>query len=1047
MVFIAAVSVSRLDAQAGTGIISGTVTDASGAFIPGAKVDVKNVGTNITQSVPTDTQGRYNVPDLPIGNYQVQVSATGFQTAVHTGITLSVGSQNVVDFALMVGQQQQTVTVQGEVSQVETNSAAVASLVDQTQMRDLPLNGRDFEQLISLSPGVSRASTGSSFYGSGENFSVAGSRAEGQAFLIDNTDLQDFWNHGTGSGAIGTSLGIEAIAEFQVITDTYSAQFGGSGSAVNASTRSGTNSVHGSAYDFIRNSAMDSRNFFDGATVPEYRRNQYGGSVGGPIKKNKLFFFVNWEGMANSLGETGRAFVPDANIHNGLVPNGSGGLNNVGVNPLIAPVLAAYPLPNGPEQFLNGQPTGVGLYNSVGNLVQHENYTLGRVDYNISDKDSIFFRYNSDYADQTVPYAGSQVPGWPELDNTRNQNFIMEEKRLISPTMVNLLRFSFVRTVEIANPNGGVSALDFFPGTGRENGQVSPGNGVNGIGANTLIPYNLTQNKFTYADDLIWTKGSHNIRIGAGITRVQSNIFAPFIIGGSYQFGNLTNFLTNQPTFFLGVAPDHGDATRDFREIDFNPYIEDQWKVTNTFTLNLGFRWEYTTNAVGVLHPLNTIVNPPSTVSNQADASTGFTTVQHVLANNINEKNFDPRFGFAWDPFKDHKTSIRGGFGIFHDPIAPREYASDYYLAPPFSFNAIVPPFQPLSFPNPYPNYVPGQTATGPVSIIEGVDYQNTAAPYEMQYNFNIQRELPSNMVFTAGYVGSRGVHLTMQIDQNPPIPTIGADGKQVFGTLTPRGTIQTNPRLSSAFGYVNNGTTWGSSNYNALQVSLNRRFSNNLTAQVSYTWSKCLDDDSGSFGLEGAPNIMDPYNARLDYGRCNFDVENNLIVNAIYQFPFHGNKLVTGWELSGILTVSSGPPFTLTDGFDQAGFQNSTPRPNLIPGCNPMVRNVNEWYNPNCFAIEPVGEMGNLGRNTFTAPGLVNTDMALIKNTQIKENVSVQFRAEFFNIFNHPNFFAPMAGNFVINNIGGGTINPLAGTINAAAAPRQIQLALKVLF
>ncbi len=835
--FLTGLAAVSVEAQA-TSSISGTVTDPTGAAIAGATVTIKDTGTGNTKDLTTDDQGRYRA-DLSIGNYEVDAQKSGFRKVVHTGITLIVGAQLVVDLTLQVGESQQTVTVNGEVSQVETESAAVASNVDQAQMRDLPLNGRNFTQLISLAPGVSQAATGTSFYGAGQNYSVAGSRAEGQAILIDGTDVQGFWNHGTGSGATGSALGVEAIAEFQLLTDTYSAQYGGSGSVINAATKSGTNTLHGSAYEFLRNSVLDARNFFD-VEKPEYRRNQFGGTVGGPIRKNKLFFFANYEGLRNALGQTGRALVPDEAIR-----------ASTPISPLTAGILALYPLPNAP----NTAP-GIGVYNSVANLIQHEDYVLGRVDWTISATDSVFFRYISDRAEQTVPFSGGggNLPFWPEIDNTKNQYFTTEERHLFSANLINLARFGFVRPVELAHTTAETPPLQFFPGLGREDGGVTISGGYTTVGANTLIPYDLTQNKFWYSDDVFWTKGSHTLKFGAAVGRIQSNITAPFIIGGSYTFANFATFAAGTPTSFLGVAPDQGDATRDFREIDFFPYFQDEWKVRRNLTLNIGLRWEFTTNPVGVRHPLNTIVIPPS-VSPPGDST--FTTVNHVLANNVNAKNIDPRFGFAWAPFNDQKTSVRGGFGIFHDPIAPREYASDYYLAPPFSFAFQQHP----SFPNPYPNYIPGHSSPGPVSILEGVDYQNKSAPYMMQYNLNVQREVAKNTVLTVGYVGSRGVHLTMQIDQNPVVPKIGPDGNQVFGVFN-NGLISPFPRINPAFSYVNNGIFAGNSNYNALQVSLVRRLARNFTAQASYTWSKCMDTASGSFGLEGAGNITDPYNA-----------------------------------------------------------------------------------------------------------------------------------------------------------------------------------------
>lgn len=1034
-----------LAAQTSNAVISGTVTDTTGAFIAGAMVQVRNVGTGATQTVTTDAQGRYRVPDLQIGSYEVQASQPGFQKVVHSGITLTVGSQNVVDFNLPVGQANETVTVSGEVSQVNTESSTVGQLVSEKQMRDLPLNGRNFEQLITLSPGVqSLPNSGGELFGNGQNYSVAGSRPEGEAILLDNTDIEGFWNHGTGSGFLGTSLGVEAIQEFQTITDTYSAQFGGNGAVVNAATKSGTNSFHGSAYEFLRNSDLDARNFFDGATIPAFRRNQFGVSLGGPIKKDKLFFFFNYEGLQQSLGETGVAYVPDASVHAGYAPNGTGGLTYVGVSPTIAPILALYPLPNGPSAG-----PGVGIYNSVASEPGNENYILARIDYNISTNDSFYGRYVSDRAGLTSPYSGSQIPLWPESDATRNQYFTSEERHVFSPNLINILRAAFVRPVETAQSTGGASALSFLPG--QQNGNVTlAGNTFSVIGAQALIPFAIAQNRYYGADDMFWTHGKHSITFGVTIERVQSNLNAPFTVGGDYTFNNVTQFLQGTPFSFFGPQLGETDAYRDFREIDITPYIQDQWKITKTLTLNIGFRYDFATNPVGVLHPLNTIVEPPLDVTNLADASTGFTTVQHVFAHNPNARNFDPRFGFAWDPFKDHKTSIRGGFGIFHDQVAPRTYASDYYLAPPFAFTFLVNP----GFPNPFAGYTPGGPAP-PTSILEGVDYQINTAPYQMQYNLNIQREVMKNTVFTAGYVGSRGVHLFVQHDENPPIPTI-VNGQQVFGSLV-NGGIVPNPRLDPTFSYISNSTPSANSNYNSLQLSLNRRFTNNVQGLVSYTWSKCLDDSSGTFGLENGTPWENPYNGHLDYGRCNFDIESALHLSTLVALPFHGNRFKEGWQLTGILSLTSGPPFNINDGFDQAGLQITSTgiqeRPNYISGCKVIVGSPNEYFNPNCFSLPAVGTLGDLGRNVFSGPGVEDFDFAVLKNTTLHENIALQFRAEFFNIFNHTNLPLPQGGVFTQGPNGTGIVSPIAGVIQplvpyeTVTTSRQIQFALKLVF
>src|SRR5579871_4629058 len=509
----------RLHAQGATsGSILGTVSDPTGAVVPNASVQIKNVETGQVQQAPTDVQGRYTIADLPIGNYEAQVSASGFQTMVRRGITLTVGAQAVVDFSLQVGQSQQTVTVDAQVSQVDTVSAAVSSYVEQKQINDLPLNGRNFTDLVTLIPGVASGSQigngGSNLlYGTENNFSVSGARSEGQAYLLDSTDIQGFWNHGSGSGVMGTTLGIEAIAEFSVLTNTYSAQFGGNGAVVNAVSRGGTNAWHGSAYEFLRNSALDARNFFDPSTKPAFRQNQFGGSFGGPIKKDKLFFFVNNEELRRSLGQSVLALVPDADAHRGIV-NGV----NVGVNPSVAPILALYPLPTA---VLGG---GVGTITEVDTQTGNENYLLARVDYTISSKDSLFVRYVRDAGDITMPFLGSPLPPrWPEVGATRNQFATIEYRRVISPTAVNLLRFSFTRTRETdveAHPDQ-TPALDFFPSRGQ-NGGVNI-TGLSSIGTSIFAPLLEVQNKFPLADDVFWTHGAHSLRFGATLDRVQSN--------------------------------------------------------------------------------------------------------------------------------------------------------------------------------------------------------------------------------------------------------------------------------------------------------------------------------------------------------------------------------------------------------------------------------------------------------------------------------------------------------------------------------------------
>ena len=1014
-----------VQAQAVNGVISGEVTDPTGSAVAGANVEIKNTATQVVRSVVTNAQGRYRVPELIVGTYDVRVSMQGFQTSVQTAIPVVVGGERVVDIALKIGQTQDTVTVEAQAAQVDTTSSSISTLVESKQIAELPLNGRNYTQLINLAPGIQQTVSGfpSGFYGRGNDYSVSGARPEGQAFLLDNNNVQDFWNHGPGSAVLGTTLGVDAIAEFSIQTNTYSAQFGGSGSAINAVTKSGTNAFHGSAFEFLRNSALDARAFYDGAKLPAFRRNQFGGSLGGPIKKDKAFFFFNYEGLRNDQGQTRIAFVPDAASR-----------QNVS-SPLIQQLLSYYPLPTIP---LGG---GIGEVPVVGTQVGNENYFIARVDYTLTTKDSVFTRYVSDRALFADPFSGSSVPLWPETHHTANQYATVEERHIFSPGILNLARVSFVRTKEGSDLDTNLPGLQFYPG--RKNGTINI-TGLSPLGSSIFLPFYFVQNKFSEGDDVYWTAGNHNIRFGGDITRMQSNLNAPGWLGGQYVFNSLASFLQAKPFLFFGPLPNQSDGDRDFREIDVNGYIQDDWKVTPRLTLNMGLRYEFVSNPVTDKHPLSNIVNYRT--------DKAFTPVPHVFLNNPSLKNFDPRFGFAFDPSKDHKTSIRGGFGIFHNPISPRTYASGYYFNPPYSFVVTVfPTFPAPSFTAPLP------------SQSNAVNYDTPATPYQMQWNFNIQREIMNSTILTVGYVGSRGVHLFYQADQNPAIPTIGADGHQVFATAGPFG-ITTNPRINPALGPFNAAVPFGNSSYNSLQVNLNRRFQRNIQGQLSYTWSHCLDNSSNTYGLEGGFPIQNPYNASSDRGNCLFDRRHTLSLSSLVALPLHGkftgHQLIEGWQLSGIATIHSGSPFSAEDGFDQAGVGTAFfgDRPNLKPGRtvdNITTGTLNQWFDPTAFVLPPVGELGNMGRNNLIGPGFWNLDFSVIKDTSITETFKLQFRAEFFNLPNHANWGLPNASVFQQTPPPGvaacpstGCINPAAGTITTLASPmRQIQFGLKLLF
>jgi hypothetical protein len=1006
--------------------LQGTVTDSAGAVVPNASIQIRNADTGQVQQRPTDAQGRYTIADLPVGNYEAQATKQGFQTTLRRGITLTVGQQAVVDFSLAIGQTQQTVTVEGAVSQVDTVSAGVSANVEQKQITDLPLNGRNFTDLVALVPGVAAGSQignggANLLYGVENNFSVSGARSEGQAYLLDSTDIQGFWNHGSGSGVMGTTLGIEAIAEFSVLTNTYGAQFGGNGAVVNSVSKSGTNSFHGSAYEFLRNSALDARNFFDGSTKPPFRQNQFGGTFGGPIKKDKLFFFVNDEELRKSLGQTVVALVPDANVHKGIL-NGA----PVTINPAIAPLLALYPLPT---TTLSG---GVGSISEVDSQVGNENYVLARIDYTMSPKDSLFVRYVRDYGDIVSPFLGSPLPPrWPEVGQTRNQFATIEWRRVISPMLVNQLRFSFTRTREtdVQQTPDSEPPLDFFPDR-HQNGGVNI-TGLSSLGTSIYAPLLETQNKFPLSDDLIWTKGAHTLRFGGVFSRVQSNFQQQGWWGGFYTFPSLAGFLAGTPSLFQGPEPGQTDSYRDFREFEIDGYVQDEWKAMPKLSVNAGIRYEFISDPTTNVHPLETLINPPFG---------SFQQVQHVFKSNPSVHNFDPRIGLAYDPFGDHKTSIRAGFGIFYDPIRARSYASGYYFNPPYALA-----FVPLpSFPNPFPGALPS-----PAQLV-GVDYNTHVTPHMYQWNFNIQRELFSATTLTVGYVGSRGLDLYAARDINPVLPsTVG--GVTVYGvprSATATG-IVSNPRLNPAGASLSSEAPVGDSNYHSLQTGLNRRFSHGVQSQASYTWSKCLDDASGTFGLEGGIPWTVPLNGSFDHGRCLFDRSQVFRLSGVYALPFKQNIFVSGWQMSGTLAAQTGSPWNAVVGFDQSGDTIGSQRPNLIkPADTLMLKNVNQWMDPSGFSLPAPGTFGNLQRDFLTGPGLVTLDYSVMKVTPIKEKARLQFRAEFFNIANHANFSLPNANVFAQAVNGGGTPNPTFGKITSTTtSSRQIQLALKLMF
>jgi Carboxypeptidase regulatory-like domain len=1191
--FVLLVGAARVQGQAQTATISGTATDPSGGALAGARVEATNTGTNVSQSTTTDAAGRYTIPQLAVGTYTVQASLSGFKTAVRSSVVLSIGGAVVVDFSLSVGEVTQTVNVESDVSRVETESSEVSTLISPRQMRDLPLNGRNFEQLITLAPGVStigaalNAVTGR-LYGMQDNYSVSGSRPTGQMFLLDSTDIRDFWEHGTGSGYGGTSLGVEAIGEFQVLTNTYTSQFAGNGAVINATSRSGTNDLHGGAYEFFRNNILDARDIVDPVSgPPPFRRNQFGGSLGGPIKKDKVFFFGNYEGLRQSLATTTNIFVPEpyvalgkmpCNSPNGFpvtpvagscVPSTSANSTQAGIsigdipgaNTTSQQIAGLYSLCKGclpitptvpvtlPGNTSCAQPgCDLGGYYEVATkppLVINENYYMGRVDFTLGPNDSLFGRYTFDNANVGDPRDPMEI--FPETDHTRNQFVTITERHVASATLVNSLRFSYVRNNENSAAQGSLTAAQIskanaymttlggpaittdplrfvpnFPGElPRQDGQNAGYEGVFVIGPDPNRPDEIVQNKFSGGDDVVWTHGAHSLKIGIVVTRVQTqNLQTAYSNGGYFlSYASVNPFfrpnydgqlwLTGQPFFAFAVPAGSNNATRYFREIMIAPYIQDDWKITPRLTLNLGLRYDYDTNPVGWSFgggPMTTLVNsylPPIGPIAPPAGFPVYTPVRHVFAHNINAGNFGPRFGFAFDPFRDHKTSIRGGAGIFFDPTAGRLWESNFINTAPSGFSFLFFP----AFPN---LCAPSDcNAAGAISQFAGVTYQpHGGSPYQITYNLNVQREIAPGTVFSVGYVGSVSRHLWTQGDINPPqcltfpnckaLPQIPASrpttsgGAQIFipgsagqcadpnqnDATAPGGagsgcygsgaqfadfatfqTGQPGPRINTGFGSMIQAYNTGASSYNSLQVALNRQFAHNLAGQVNYTWSRCIDDGSFASSLEEfAQLVTNRYNQRYDYANCTFDIRHNISANGLYSLPFKGNRFVEGWQVAAIVGIHTGLPLNVYNSGIQFGDPadlgtqwGSRANYTFAPGCSPnhlIKKRISpttiQWFDPSCYEAQAPGFLGNVKRDSLGGPGTFSADISITKNTKITEKLNVQFRTECFNCFNHFNVGGTGAGILGSINVPGNAAGQTTFSQSPVVTPRQIQFAVK---
>lgn len=1057
-----------LNAQV-TAAIEGTVADPSGAVVEAARVIITNSATGVQRQTLTGAGGHYSAPALPAGDYEVRASKAGFTDELRTGLRLDIGEVAVIDFKLQVGPSTQAVTIEADAPVVQSVPADMSGLVSGRLVKDLPLNGRSYDQLLTLNPGVvnftweKTGGIGVSNSTNGNNFAVSGNRPQQNLFLLNGVEFTGAAENNMQPGGISQQLlGVDAVSEFNALRDTYGAEYGKRpGAQVAIVTQSGTNAVHGSVYEFLRNSAFDARNFFDGASVPSFQRNQFGAAIGGPIRKNKTFIFANYEGLRQQLHQTGVDLVPDNNARNGYLPCGivspapnpcpSSGLAFVGVTPL----LALWPAPT------PGAPDFGGIAEAFNNPLQtiRDDFATLRLDHSFREQDSANFVYTVDDSSGFTPTSTNLYS--TDIATLREQVLSAEETHVFSPNLLNTIRTGYSRAGYFftGEPTPGTPAAN-LPGfiAGDPIGAAvvggsaasNPSAQISLAGSNNGSNLKVARNLFTYEDRVAYSKGRHSLTFGAWFQQLRSNELLALS-----QYGQAT--FTSLQTLLQGVAAtllyDPAPTPLGWRSWFGAFYAEDSVRLRSNLTLSLGFRDEFTTGWNEAHGRAATYTFPDGIISSQPRiGSSAFTA---------NNGQFlpQPRIGLAWASGGERpKTSIRAGFGMYNDLQDALGYRTDQ--------NA---PFNPTySVPNVPVGPAPAVTTAIPpatAKLVPGGVQPDLRTPTLISWSLRVNRELTPNTTLQAGYVGSHGYHELLGIDANEPFPVIcpAAPCPAAYpanfpaglaGTPVPAGTyyvptaVRPNATLANTWTYFSEAD----SSYQALQVEINRRFSKDLALRAAYTWSKTIDDgDSLNATASGGEPALasNPFDLRADRGLANFDARNVAVIGAVYALPLGKNRWLQGWSLNSIVTIQSGFPFTPQLSYNPSN--NGDTRNPVRPFVNPnftgpvILGNVNQWFNPAAFLAPPnaSGFYGNLGRDTLTGPGLGTWDISLFKETAIGETQRLQFRAELFNLLNRANFNTPNSVTFTPTGV-----SPTAGVITSTSTTsRQIQLGVKILF
>jgi hypothetical protein len=1096
-------------AQLPSGTILGVVKDASGGVVPGATVTARNVDTAQSRSAVTQADGSYRFNALPVGNYEVRVEAKGFQVAVHSGLTLTVSQEVVLNIALQVGAASQSVVVSTEAPLVNTTSGSLGGLVNEQKVADLPLNGRNYIDLALLQPGINEDKTRSP--GEATWYSSNGAPVISNYYLLDGTPTRNLYGRNP-SSQTATALGVDGIKEYRLITNNMSAEYGMSmGSEMAVVSKSGTNQFHGDAFEYLRNSALDARNFFDYGylsglgRIPPFRMNQFGGSFGGPIQKDKTFFYATYESLHSRQGITTSASTLAPGCKgpaNAFIWNGTGTqpAGSLGPCPQLGPNPADSSLP----YTVQVAPVIAGILNlfpdptpGLGNTLQFpftspllDNFGQFRLDHTFSANDSMFARFTVDIANQTEQV--QPFPGFTDIPESQNYYATVGETHVFTANLLNTARFSWAGTrLQTGGPTPYLGP-EYSLVPNQPLGDIIVG-GLSMLGPDIPIPLVERQYIWTWSDDMFYTRGRHTLKFGTLINRITQVPIGPALARGLVAFvqtpftpdSAVANFLQGIPTLQQAITPG-SNWIRRYRNETYGFYLQDDWRTTSRLTLNLGLRYEFNT----VPREVNGIE------SSIRDPYTGATPIVGPLMVNNTLHNFSPRVGFAWDVFGNGKTAVRGGFSMLYD-------ISNYGSAlitialgqPPFSSIGRSTNFSatqmtlPLTF--------------GPGNSLQMMDY-NLKQPSMKQFNLTVERQLPWNMALTVAYGGSLGQHIFVSTaDGNPVLP----GGVPQNGVCVPRPAGQaldvtslvdgsatacwlgdgSESRINPNWGNIAYRTADGNSYYNSLQVMLTKQLSKGLQFQSSYTWSKSLDMIENVLASDQQftelGSRVDPFHAATDKGPSVFDVGHSWHFNALYHFPssqksgFTG-KMLSGWWLAAIESLQTGYPFTACLSGNQSQSQVSqggtcADRPDLVPGrslssitsgtspgCTipggatiapgTPLGTPNLWFDPCAFTVQPAGFLGTEGRNVLRGPGFADLDFTVAKDTKLGflgESGNLEFRTEFFNIMNKANF---AWGNFCggANGAGLQVDQPTAGQMcDTAGAARQIQFALKLLF